>query len=232
MAQAPGQGGTGASPADYLDFKREATSFDAVAGYVSPAMDISTGSGYPERAAGLQVTGQFFQVFGVAPLRGHTFDETRTPAGQETAIVLSYGLWQRRFGGRDDAIGKTLRVNGHAHTIVGVMPVAFAWPDTNTSLWMLAPQPVPDCPIDHTGDLLTQRDLHYFDTIARLRAGEALGSAQSHADNMLKQIREQDGVATTTTVGQQRSIEIVPLKEALVGTSRAALLVLLGASGS
>src|SRR5262249_39757633 len=114
--------GDGTAPANYLDLQREAKAFQAVAGYISVPMDIPSGDGDAERTGGAQVTERFFDVFGVPALRGRTFDPAGVGSERGQAAVISYGLWRRRFGGRDDVAQQTLMVNGRRQTIVGVMP--------------------------------------------------------------------------------------------------------------
>jgi predicted permease len=221
-----GRQGDGTAPANYLDLKRQTPAFQAVAGYTaSLPLDLASGDGDAERTGGAQVTEGFFEVFGVPALRGRTFDPAGVASERGQAAVISYGLWRRRFGSRDDIIDQTLLVNGRKQTIVGVMPERFDWPQ-GVEVWLLAPMVVPDCPIAFEGDLLSHRDLGYFQTVARLARGVTIDAAQANAENVMRAVRVRE-----TGPGAKKGVLLVALKESLVGDSRAALLVLLGAVG-
>src|SRR5207237_5622657 len=87
-----------------------------------------TGDGEPERVQGLYVTGNLFSVLGVEAMMGRTLREEETWEGKHTAVVLSYSLWQRRFGGDPNIVGQTIALNGRKREVVGVMPSGFYFP--------------------------------------------------------------------------------------------------------
>src|SRR5262249_27846609 len=130
--------------------------------------------------------------------------------------------WQQLFARDRGAIGKRVRVNGVPCTVVAVMPRVFDWPE-GTSLWQLAPEPVPPSPLE-VKDPLTNRDAHYFEAVARLKPGVPLQAAQ------------QDLHAVATTLAREfpatdasADIDLVPIRVDLTGDVRAALLLIQGA---
>lgn len=97
---------------------------------LTPGSATLTGAGEPEQVLATRVTVDFFKVLDVKPLRGRWFSPDEDSTGGPPAIMLSYGLWQRRYGGNPDVVGEAIAVNGRPHTVVGVMPPSFAYPST------------------------------------------------------------------------------------------------------
>ena len=112
------------APANYLDWKSQNRSFEDMAATRSTSFNL-TGDGEPERIAAYGVTSNFFPLLGVQPLLGRAFlAEEDRPGGNKVA-VLSYQLWQTRYGGVNDIINRDILLNGEKHTVVGVMPADF-----------------------------------------------------------------------------------------------------------
>src|SRR5262245_19507901 len=109
---------------DYLDWRAQQTVFDDMAARL-PTGGIITGANEPERVIGRMVTPSFFSTLGVQPMLGRGFTEAENTPGAAPVMVISYGLWQRQFGGSSDAIGKDLTYNGAAWTVVGVLAAGF-----------------------------------------------------------------------------------------------------------
>jgi len=123
------------APANFLDWRAQAQSFDTMSVYAIRNMNVATAGGEPERLVGAFTSTTFFEVLGVPPVLGRTFLPSEAEPGQATSIVLSYGLWQRRFAGAPDAVGQTMRINGETYTIVGVMPATVSFP-ARAELWL------------------------------------------------------------------------------------------------
>jgi len=119
---------------DYLDYRSQQHSFDAVAAYYSGTVNVS-GTGVAERYDGAWVTASTFDVAFARPLLGRVLRPGEDAPGGGTVTVIGYGMWQRRFGGDPGIIGRVLRVNGTPFTIVGVMPRGYQFPDTQ-ELWL------------------------------------------------------------------------------------------------
>src|SRR5438128_5872602 len=120
------------APANLFDWQARSESFEEVAAYMGsdkkgPGITglQLTGDGEPERVQGLYVTGNLFSVLGVEAMMGRTLREEETWEGKHTAVVLSYSLWQRRFGGDPNIVGQTIALNGRKREVVGVMPSGF-----------------------------------------------------------------------------------------------------------
>ena len=216
------EGGSSAA-ADYLDLKREVKSFDAIAGHIELVMDLSDGAGDPERLPGLQVTEQFFQVFGVPAALGRTFDAAHVNEDRGATVVLSHPLWQRRFAGAPSAIGRTVRINGQTRTIIGVMPAGFET-GNGDDLWTLSPLDVPEPPLAVNGDVREERGLGYMQMTARLKPGVTVAAAGAELDRFSRTLAQRHPRSN-----EHRRLRVVPLKERLVGHLRPALFVLLGA---
>src|SRR5262245_21118944 len=108
----------------FLDYQRQARSIESMAVETGWAANL-TGEGQPERLQGARVTGRFFSTLGVPAERGRTLLPGEDSAGREHVAVLSYGLWQRLFGGSSDVVGRSLSLNGESYEVVGIMPREF-----------------------------------------------------------------------------------------------------------
>lgn len=134
----PGAGAVRASNGvpDYYDRLAQAPAFEELAMYRAEGVTIGgQGVGEVERVTSMPVTPSFFRLLRAEPYRGQLFTEKEAEVGQDRKVVLSYGLWQRLFGGRDDALGRDLRINGVLYTVTGVMPERFRFIDPEVQLW-------------------------------------------------------------------------------------------------
>jgi predicted permease len=122
-----GQSAIDASAAIYLTYRDNSQTFDSVALY-SPRTNSITGSGEPEQVQSLAVTHEFLSTLGVVPVLGRAFSAADDLQGNPKTVVLSHGYWQRHFGGGEDALGKTLIVDGEPHAVIGVLPQGFRSP--------------------------------------------------------------------------------------------------------
>jgi predicted permease len=208
--------------ATFLDLKRNNRSLQALAGFREDIGAVALPSGEPDQFQIEYVTSEFFDALGTAPALGRTFTSADQASGGERLVVLSHTAWRQLFAGERGAIGKRVRVNGVPCTVVGVMPQSFDWPE-GTRLWQLSKEPVPPSPLD-LKDPLTNRDAHYFEAVARLKASVSFQAAQ------------QDLHALAVTLGRQypatdggSDLELVPIRVDLTGDVRAALLLIQGA---
>ena len=213
------------SHATYLDVaKGKYNALAEVAGYRPFSFNV-TGEGEPEQVDGAFVSANFFSTLGVAPElgRGLTKDEER--AGANHVVVLSYALWQRRFGGDASVIGKTIRVSDTPHEIAGVMPARFELPEQTrwlpgsgvAGLWT---------PLVIEGETAKNRRSHLVKCIGRLAPGASLTAAQAELERVAQRVNEENpGVDPGMGLGAWN------LKERLTARVQPALLVLLGAVG-
>jgi putative ABC transport system permease protein len=200
---------------NYRDWREQNTTYEQVAAYTGASMTM-TGSDEPERLSAAQTTANFFAVMGVQPVLGRLYTEDQEKVGSDAVVVLSYGLWQRKFGGAADALGKTVVLNGRAHEIIGVMPPELALP-RNAQLWK--PLAVPDA-------VRTQRGAFWLPVIGKLKPGVSVQQAQTEiagiADRLEKAYPQfQAGFGAN----------IVPLQKQLVGDIERSLLLLMAAVG-
>jgi putative ABC transport system permease protein len=212
------------SAGDFLDLQRNNHTFAALAGHRGDLVAVSAQPGHAEQFGGAYVTSSFFDVLGTPATLGRTFTAAQDARPSEPSVVLSDTAWRQLFGTDASVVGKRVRVNGRAHTIVGVMPAGFRWPES-TDVWILSDKPVPPSPIE-SGDLPTSRDIRYFEAIARLKPGVSLSDAQNDIHVLAATIQREH----PSTSGN-RDVRLVPLHEDLVGDIRNALFVIQGAVG-
>ncbi|HEX5046411.1 MAG TPA: ABC transporter permease [Gammaproteobacteria bacterium] len=195
---------------------------DAIASYNLWTFTLR-GDGAPERMTAARVTGNLFDVLGAPPLLGRTLLPSDSDSGAEPVVVLSYGAWQRRFGGDLDVVGRTLDVNqggsnGGPTRVVGVMPKSFAFPTTTAEMW--AANRVDPAEADfNTG---------YLELLGRLRPGVSAVDAEREVTATVAAFCAEQPGCNRSLLANAR---VLPLREALVGPVRPILLLLLGAVG-
>jgi putative ABC transport system permease protein len=209
----PQYGRFSVAPATFLDWRKQATSFARIGVYNGGSATFASREG-PERVTTSSISWDLFELFEVSPMIGRTFTEAEDLPGKNNVIVLSYGMWQRRFGGDPAVLGRTLTLTGEPVTIVGVMPPDFYFPSRETELW----RPVALNPASAT------RGGHFLAVIARLKPERSVAQASAE----LRTISERLGQQYPDTSANE-SAEVVQLKEQMVGAIRPALLTLFAA---
>ncbi|HEV8490613.1 MAG TPA: ABC transporter permease, partial [Candidatus Angelobacter sp.] len=205
-----------ASYPDFLDWRERQQVFDSLAGYGQNQV-LLRGAGAPELLSSAAVTDNFFQTIGVQPIMGRDFRAGEDLAPAPRMVVLSYGWWQRHFGGKD-VIGQTLNIDDQPNTIIGVLPADFHFaPVGDPDVWET---------LHATGGLLQRRNLHWLDVVGRLKPGISRASAAS-AMNVIAEGLEKEYPQSNDKL----RTAIVPLNEVIVGQIRPILLLLLGAVG-
>ncbi len=204
-----------ASYPDYLDWREQNNSFEEMAGYSGGNVTF-TGRGEPERVQIARVTSSFFPLLGVEASLGRTFRAEEDTASTERVVMLSHGLWQRRFGADLQIIGQQITLNGAGFTVVGVLPQSFHFAKVGAAeLWFpLRPQPFQ----------AQRRNMYWLNVIARLKPNVSEQQAYSEMSAIAGRIEEQFP-DSHTGIG----IKIVPLRDEIVGPVKPLLLVLLGA---
>jgi predicted permease len=204
----------------FRDYRDRTHDFSSVA--VEGGWNVNlTGIGEPERLTGSKVSAGFFATLGIAPLHGRIFRPDEDAIGHDHEVVLSYGLWQRDFGGDPAVVGKQTSLNGEAYDVVGVMPSTFADPwSADVDLWApIALNPALMVPSNYTNE--------YLNLTARLKPGVAEGQAVrdmgAFAEGLKKEYPNKFGTGWT--------LEVRNLNDVRTGPIRPALLVLLGAVG-
>jgi len=200
---------------NFEDWRRGQTTFETIAATRGAAFHL-TGGDEPERISGGLVSEGFFRVFGVQPFLGRDFQPEEFVRGRERVVILSHGLWLRRFGGSREVIGKPLRINEADYLVVGVMPDGFHTPSKH-EIW---------APLALTPEAATSRDRHMYLVYGRLRRGVTVGQAQRELAEIARQAER---AYPETNAGF--SVVVRPLREEMVGSLRSALMVLMAAVG-
>ncbi len=202
---------------DVLYVREHAQSFQSFAGLV-PGWDMTlTGSGEPAKLEGARPTEGLFTTLGVTPDLGRTFRPEELVPGGDDVVILSHGIWRTRFGGDSTIIGRRLILDGAPHTVIGVMPAGFEIRQPDTDVW----KPLAVDPEEwyHRGGGIL--------ALARLREGISLDQARLEFQALTRQMREEFAYPDD----YDRSADVIPLHEQVVGNLRPALMVLLGAVG-
>jgi putative ABC transport system permease protein len=205
-------GSSPVAPANYIDWRDQSHSFEAMgaAEYWSPNL---TGVDSPEHLTGLRLTQSIFPMLGIAPLMGRTFIAGEDRKGAEHEVVLGYRLWQRRFNGDPQVLGKLIQLNGESFTIVGVMPAEFKFAPfwaARAELWV---------PLEF-GDRIHQRGGNSLRVFARMKRGVPLTAARA-------EIAAVTGRLELQYPGTNRHVVVTPLKENVVGKVETPLLIVL-----
>jgi len=214
------------APANFRDWRDRNRAFEQIAAFDASRTFNLAGSGNPERVDGAAVSPGLFELLGVEPGLGRTFSPGEDQLGRDRVVMLSYGLWQRRFNADRSIIGKSVTIDGRSCTVIGVMPPGFQFPgDTGTILNIFTSPPAQLwVPLALTPDAWSARSAHYLQVIARLKPGIALDWAQAEMNSIEQQlVREypRDYIGS--------DVKLVPLHAQVVGSFRSALLVLFGA---
>jgi len=202
---------------DYLDWKRVNKVFTSLDVYNITGYLLNTPTG-TEPVPAARVSDGFFRTLGITPLVGRDFYAGEDLPGAPSTVILSYGTWQSRFGGRKDAIGQTVTLSGVANTIVGVLPRDFQFALTgDREFWTTLHTPN-SCEL--------RRSCHNLYGVARLKDGVSVQTALADMKSIAQQLERQ---YPDSNRGQGASV--VPLADAIVGDIRPILLVLLGGAG-
>ena len=177
---------------------------------------ILTGKDQPENLAGSQLSANIFSLLGIKPILGRDFLAEEETYGKHHVVLLSYELWQRRFGGDTNLLGRNITLNAEPHTVIGVMPPRTCFPEHDTQLWT---------PLAFSPDQLNQRHAHNYLVYGRLKLGVTLAQARAEMDLIAQRMGQSD------EQNKGWGAEVHSLHEIMVGDSRAMLLALLGSVG-
>jgi predicted permease len=202
--------------ANYIDWRDQNQVFEGMAATAEMSFNL-TGAGEPERIDGKRVSANLFNLLGVEPYLGRAFSSEEDQPGGGRVVILSHGLWQRRFGSDMKIIGQSLNLNGESYTVVGVMPPHFQFPSREDELWV---------PIAFTSQEAASRGRHYLQVIARMKPGVTLQQARAEMNTIAARLQQQYPDQNTDL-----GAAVVPLHEQVAGDIKPALLVLLGAVG-
>jgi putative ABC transport system permease protein len=202
---------------DYVDFTRLTKSFKVIAGYSGDAFTLVT-SGEPRYVSAEQVTPNFFSTLGVKPVLGRDFIENEQQRDGPHVAILSHGFWQSEFGADPSTVGRVIALDNHPVTIVGILPETFEFaPARLAPIWV---------PLHPNVDSSTRRSLRWLRVVGRLARGVTEGQGRAEPNGISAQLSraypKEDG---------SMFVIMVSLRDAVVGSVRPLLLVLLGAVG-
>ena len=208
------------APGIYAEWQRQGQSFTQMTICGSGSYNLSGSNGQlPEKVEAARCSAGFFSTLGVQLAYGRAFELTDDRPQADATVVLSWGLWKRRFGGDPSIVGSNVLFDGISYAIVGITPAWFAYPDMQTEAWT---------PIYHeiSPSAMTALDNHEFSAIARLKPGISLAHARSEIDTITRRVREQNPDKPGISLGAN----IRPLLDDIVLDFKMPLYVLLAAT--
>src|SRR5215211_851079 len=196
---------------DIVDWQKQSQSFEQIAAFVSGGVFLTSGD-ETERVRAAGVSADFFPLFRTNPIHGRLFQPDDFKSGSEPAVI-SYALWQRKFGGSPDVVNSKVILSGDSTTIIGIMPPGFTYPYDAEVWWAYAVNPASE-----------RRDNRYMEVVARLKPNVSMAQAQAEMDTTNQRL-----VENYAETNSGWSVRLIELRERLVGALRTSLLILLGA---
>ena len=207
---------------EYVDFQQQTQGFASSGVFDSGSANLAPNEGgEPERVERASVTPEMFSVLQVVPQIGRVFTPEEAQAGRDNVVLLSYGLWQRRYAANTNVIGKKLTISGRGCTVIGVLPPGFAFPP-KAEIWQ--PLWFPKEQYEQQ-----QRGAGYLQVLARLKPGTSLDKAQAELDRLGAQFTAQ--YPLNYRADRHYRMVLTPLLEDVVGDLKPTLLLLMGAVG-
>ncbi len=170
------------SPAEFLDWQEMNHSFEALSA-IRPSNVTLTGNGEPEQTWAVHTSGNLFRMLGVKPALGRDFVAEEEQPGHEKVAMISYGLWQRRFGGDTGVIGKSISIDFKPYTLIGVLPRSFSLFGTNAAFDVWVPFAFDRAQLD--------RENHELVVIGRLKSGVPIRVAQTEMETIMAALQKQ-----------------------------------------
>src|SRR4028119_442011 len=215
------------SNGNFIEWQRRSDVFTELAALDSWSA-VLTGNNESERLTGVKVSTNLFTLLRMNPAQGRGFVADEGRPGNNRVVIVSHGLWQRRFGGDPALLGKSMTLDGDAHTVVGIMPEHSSFPqnmglpayfdfEQKTDLWT---------PIALTEEQKKNRGSHHIGVVGRLKPGVSLEQAQAQMSNIARGLEQE-----FPDDNKEWGAAVVSLHEQVVGKSRGAILILLGAGG-
>ena len=210
------------SQASFAALRDNTHSLEAVAAYSTSGANL-TGDGEPERVSIGTVSADFFKVFGLPPVLGRAFRAGEDTPGHNGVCIISFGFWQRRFGGDPNIVGRSLELNSAATEVIGVMPAGFSFPRPETEIWTpIALNPTRPAP-------------YFLRAIGRLGPGVSPSAAETETTAVLWDYARQHPNSSENKIpldqGSALKTIVTPLKQAIVGNTQKPLIILLCAVG-
>jgi predicted permease len=214
--------GTLVGSSDFLAWREQNTVFEQMAAYNDSANNL-TGDGDPERVIVSGVTANFFPILGVAPAIGRNFVDAEDRAGGSPVAILGYHLWQQRYGGDPKILDRSVQMDNHTYSIVGIMPSDFRFPDNDVSPELFVPLKLPA-----KADWGPQTPQQIVSVLGRVKPGIKPDRVLAELKTMNRWIARQYP-AEIAAIATSVEVRLVNLGDKLAGDTRADLLILLGA---
>ncbi|MEN3333460.1 MAG: hypothetical protein V7641_2825 [Blastocatellia bacterium] len=202
--------------ANFTDWKNQNQAFESLAAYFNWNYNL-TGGDEPQRLRAVVVSGEFFQTLASVAAAGRALAPEDDQDGKDNVIVLSHAFWQRRFGASQEIIGQIVLLNGRSHTVVGVMPPGFNFPDDKVDIYR---------PMAMSAQQAQNRQGKWLSVIGRLKTGVSIEQAAAEMNAIARQLEQQYPDANAGW-----GVQLVPLHEEIVGKISGLLLILLGTVG-
>jgi predicted permease len=216
LEKPPGGGRNGISTLNYLDWQKDNTVFEYMAAQTGGSVTL-TGVSDPVQLRGARVSPHYFDIFGIRAALGRTFADDEDQLGKEQVAVLSHALWATQFGANPNIIGRSVQLDGHPYTIIGVLPAGSAFDRSYAQIW----RPLVFLPENMT------RNFHWFGSFAKLKPGVTLKQATAQMDSIGARI-----AADYPDSNKGWGVTIEPFADTVVGPQlRQSLIVLLTAVG-
>jgi len=205
---------------NFIDWRQQSTVFENLAAIKSDITNLALAD-QAERLNLAVTSANFFNVFGVEAKLGRLFIPADEEAGHASVAVLSHALWQRRFGGTADVIGKSITLDGKNYSVVGVAPAGFQYPD-KTEIWLPPLKLAPE--LNVRVDVTQNRGMGYLSAVAKMKKGVSLPQAAAEMETITSRLRQQ-----YPSTNNRRFNRVVSLQEHLIGENSKLLWLLLGA---
>jgi putative ABC transport system permease protein len=211
------------SPANLIDWKEQTDVFEDVAAFRDTRANLSGGGGEPEEVVVQYVTPNLFPLLGVEPIKGRGLTAEDASPGANRVVVLGHGIWQRRFGGDPEVVGKSFNLGGTPVTVVGVMPARFQWFIRKGSGTAAPPEMYTPFALS---DAYRKRQGRYMQAVARLKDGVTRERAELELNHLAARLEQQ-----YPDFNKGWGAEVVSLRDQFAGPIKPVLWVLLGAVG-
>src|SRR5215475_13178967 len=203
------------APGNFLDWRRRSRTLVEIAAWGQEEQALAS-QGHADPVVAAFVSSNFFSVLGVNPLRGRVFTSDEDKPDHDKVALLSYGLWQRRFGGDPNLVGQRVNLDGSQYTVLGIMPAGFQYP-RGAEIWT---------PLALNANQTQMREAHFLQVIARRRPGASLAQVRAEMETIAGSLAQQ-----YPATNKNWTVNVVPLLEDEVGQARTTMLLLMGAIG-
>ena len=204
------------SPAEYFELTEISQSFSVVGAFVTGEVNLSA-LDRPRRASRARVNAELLEALAVPPARGRWFRRDETRGGGPAVVILSHELWRSAFGGREDVVGQSVEVDGIRHEVIGVMPAGFDLMDKRVELWL---------PLQLAPAIRQFRASHFLSVLGRLKDGVTPQQAESELASLMTSWGARARVSGHLFAPGEHVLQMTPVLDAVVGSSRRAFWVL------